>query len=198
MKTIWSATLVLLTASTVAFAQANPPPPIEAPAGPPPPEKRDEPVPRGPRGGGGPGPGPGMRPGGPGGPGMEGPGGGGGPLGRNERFEQLRNYLGVIDAFSRQSRDASQAGIAAVIAAGDILKPRGTDVAIDYFSKLLPEVKNPAVRRAVRIQLADLYKAAGKQDQALEQLRELMIAEPTESDLKALENTPPPPRGPNP
>jgi hypothetical protein len=118
----------------------------------------------------------------------------GGPGGRNERFEQMRNYLGVIDAFSRQSRDASQAGIAAVIAAADILKPRGSDAGIEYFNKLLPQVKNPAVQRAVRVQLAELYKASGKQDQALEQLRELIVAEPTQSDLKALEAPPPPPR----
>ena len=192
------ATLFLLTSSSLALAQATVPP-IEAPGGPPPgdrPGRRDDggppPGPPDRRGPGGQGGGGGaLRPGGPG----DGPGPG--AMARNERFEQMRNYLGVVGAFSQQSRDASQAGIAAVIAAGDILKPRGADAGIEYFTKLLPEVKNPAVRRAVRVQLADLYKAAGKQDQALEQLRELIVAEPTESDLKALENMPPPPR-PNP
>ena len=187
MKTI-CAMFVLLAISGIAFAQNSPPPRADAPGGGgTPPAKRDDAGPPGPRGGLG---GPGMRPGG---PGMDRPG----PLARNEQFEQLRNYLAVIDAFSRQSRDASQAGIAAVIAAADILKPRGTDAGIEYFSKMLPQVKNPAVQRAVRVQLAELYKSAGKQDQALEQLRELIVAEPTTGDLKALENTPPPPR-PNP
>ena len=190
-------TTLLLMAMSVSLALAqNPPPPAEGHGDRP--GRREE---GGPPGGGPPPRGPAQAPGrggpgmGMGGPGMEGPGGMGG--GRNERFEQLRNYLGVIDAFSRQSRDASQAGIAAVISAADILKPRGTDAAIEYFSKLLPEVKNPAVQRAVRVQLAELYKAAGKQDEALEQLRALIVAEPTTGDLKALENVPPPPR-PNP
>jgi hypothetical protein len=201
MKSV-HAMLVLLTMSTVALAQTTPtPPPAEAPGGGrgggpggggPPPGRRDDGGGPGPRGGGG-----AMRP--PGGPGMGGPGAMGGPglEGRNERIEQMRNYLAVMDAFSRQSRDASQAGIAAVIAAADILKPRGTDAGIEYFTKMLPQVKNPAVQRAVRVQLAELYKAAGKQDQALEQLRELIVAEPSTADLKALENPPPPPR-PNP
>ena len=48
-------------------------------------------------------------------------------MARNERFEQMRNYLGVVGAFSQQSRDASQAGIAAVIAAGDILIEPGSE-----------------------------------------------------------------------
>jgi hypothetical protein len=97
---------------------------------------------------------------------------------RNERFEHLRNYLGVVEAFSRLSRDPNQAGIAAVLGAADILRPRGTDAGIEYFTKLLPEVKSPAVQRAVRLQLVDLYKAAGKQDDALAQLREVMKGAP--------------------
>ena len=106
-----------------------------------------------------------------GGPGMGGPGGGDR---RMDQIDTLRGYFGVVEAFTRLSRDPTQAGIAAVISAGDILKPRGTDAGIDYFNKLLPETKNPAVQRAIRVQLAELYKQAGKQDEALKQLRELI------------------------
>jgi len=79
----------------------------------------------------------------------------------------------------------------AVVAANDILRPRGADVAIEYFTKLLPEVKTPAVQRAIRITLVDLYKTAGKQDLALEQLKQLMTA-----DTSGEPSLPPPPPGP--
>ena len=98
-----------------------------------------------------------------------------------QRFEPMRGYLDTVDRYSRMAHNPNHAGIAAVVAAvvaaGDILKPRGTDAAIDYFTKLLPEVKSPAVQRAVRLQLVDLYKQAGKQDEALEQLKLLMTAD---------------------
>ena len=103
-----------------------------------------------------------------------------GPVRHAARLLRRRRSLRAL------SRDPTQAGIAAVIGAGEILKPRGTDAAIEYFTKLLPEAKNPAVQRAIRVQLAELYKQAGKQDEALEQLRELIVT--TTGD-----ETPPPP-----
>jgi hypothetical protein len=93
-----------------------------------------------------------------------------------QQLERMRGYLDLVDRFSRLSRDPSSAGVAAVISASDILKPRGADAAIEYFNKTLPNVKDPAVQRAIRIQLIDLYKAAGQQDKALEQLTQLMTA----------------------
>jgi hypothetical protein len=111
---------------------------------------------------------------------------------RNERIEHLRNYLGVIEAYSRLSRDANQAGIAAVVTAADMLRPRGADAGIEYFTKLLPEVKSPAVQRAIRLQLVDLYKATGKSEEALTQLREVMKGAPE------TEPTTPPGRPPQP
>jgi hypothetical protein len=104
-----------------------------------------------------------------------GPGGAGDP--RMQRFDLMRGYLDAVDRYARMAHNPNHAGIAAVVAAADILKPRGADPAIEYFTKLLPEVKSPAVQRAVRLQLVELYKQAGKQDEALEQLKLLMTAE---------------------
>lgn len=114
----------------------------------------------------------------------------GGPERRLQQFETLRGYLDIVDRFGRMTRDPAMSGIAAVVSANDILRPRGTQVAIEYFTKLLPEVKNPAVSRAIRVQLVDLYKAAGQQDQALEQLRTIITAD-TSNEPAA----PPPPPG---
>ena len=139
---------------------------------------------------GGKGPPPGERrergPGGPGGP--DGPGGPGGPGGSDpfrdmpmRQFDMMRGYIDLVDRFSRLSRDPSTAGVAAVISAADLLKPRGADAAIEYFNKMLPEVKNEAVQRAIRIQLVELYKNAGQQDKALEQLDVLIKGAPADS-----------------
>ena len=94
------------------------------------------------------------------------------------QFEMLRGYLEIVDRYARLAHDPSTSGIAAVVAANDLLRPKGADAGIEYFNKLLPEVKSPAVQRAIRLQLAELYKISGKADQALEQLKMLMIAEP--------------------
>jgi len=95
-----------------------------------------------------------------------------------EQVERMRNWLDVVDRYVRMARNPVDAAIAAVITANDLLRPRGADVAIDYFTKLLPEVKNDAVQRAIRLQLIELYKAAGQQDKALEQLQSLITSVP--------------------
>jgi thioredoxin-like negative regulator of GroEL len=91
-----------------------------------------------------------------------------------EQIERMRNWLEVVDRYIRLARSPVDSGVAAVITANDLLRPRGTEAAIDYFSKMLPEVKNEAVQRAIRLQLIELYKASGQQEKALEQIRVLM------------------------
>ena len=158
-------------------------------------ERRDGPGPgapgpegRGPRGPGGPGGGPGgpggpdgMRPG-PGRPGMPPPP----PVSeRMKQVEMLRGYLELVDRYTHLSSNSTNSGIAAVLTASDLLKARGAEVAIDYFTKLLPDVKDPAVQRAIRIQLCDLYTNSKQSDKALEQLRALMLAEPASAPAPA-------------
>ncbi len=179
MKSLFTIVLSLLFSGAVAYAQPGP----GGDGGPDqggPPNRQDRPQ-RGPGGGGG---GPGMMPG-MGGPGRGGPDGGrggpdggpggGGPMGGPMRqFEMMRSYLDVVDHYTKVSSDPTSAGIAAVIAAADVLKPRGPEAAIDYFTKILPEVKDQSIARAIRAQLADLYKQSGQQDKALEQLHSLI------------------------
>jgi predicted negative regulator of RcsB-dependent stress response len=98
--------------------------------------------------------------------------------------EMLRGYLELVDRYSQMAQDPTKAGVAAVVTAGDILKAKGNDAAIEYFTKLLPDVKDPSIQRAIRIQLADLYKASGQADKALEQLKELMTAGPSTAPAK--------------
>jgi tetratricopeptide (TPR) repeat protein len=74
--------------------------------------------------------------------------------------------------------DPAAAGIAAVNAAADIFKAQSPDAAISYFNDVLNQTRNPAVARAIRFQLADLYKQTNRPDQALEQLKELIASIP--------------------
>jgi hypothetical protein len=184
--------LLALMVISYAFAQEEPVPGGGEPGGAPAGDRRDGP------GGGdhrdgppmrrGNGPGMGMGMGrGPGGPGM-GPGGPGGPpppppppvSDRIRHVEMLRGYLDLVEQYAQMANNPTNSGVAAVITAGDILKAKGPDSAIEYFTKLLPDVKDASVQRAIRIQLADLYKASGQSDKALEQLRTLMTgAAPT-------------------
>ena len=92
----------------------------------------------------------------------------------------LKGWIDVVDSYTRLAKDPIAAGVAAVVSANDLLKQKGPDAAIEYFSKLLSEVKNESVQRAIRLQLVELYGKAGQPDQALEQLRVLMIQAPGE------------------
>lgn len=187
MKPLYAVVAALII-SGMAFAQQEPPPAQEHPGGKPPPREG-----RGPGGPGGPGGpegrrGPGMSPGG---SGMGGPGMGGENDPRMRQFEMLRGYLDAVDRYAKLSRDSVTSGIAAVVATADILRPRGTSGAIEHFNKVLPEVKNEAVQRAIRLQLVDLYKAAGQQDKALEELQKMMTAPP--AGAEPIPPGPPPP-----
>jgi hypothetical protein len=100
------------------------------------------------------------------------------PSPQAQQVDAMRNYLDVFDRYSRLSRDPTSAGVAAVVSAGEVLRARGADTAIMYFTKVLPQVKNDAVQRAIRLQLIELYKMSGQQEKALEQLQELMVSAP--------------------
>jgi hypothetical protein len=134
-------------------------------------------------------------------PGM--PGGPGGPEFEAElvprfreetmRFDLMRGYIDLVDRIARLSRDPTTAGVAAVISAADILKARGADAGIEYFTKMLETAKSDAVKRAIRIQLIELYKQSGQQDKAMEQLTELINAAPAGPAPGEAQPTPPPP-----
>lgn len=90
-------------------------------------------------------------------------------------IDVMEKYLYVVDHLTRMSENATAVGVAAALQANELLKSRPQE-AIDYFNKLLPDVKNEAVKRAIRLELADLYKNNNQKDKALDQLRELMAA----------------------
>ena len=77
----------------------------------------------------------------------------------------MRGYLEVIDRFSTIAQDPASSGIAAVHRAGEIFRSRVPEEAINFYTKLLPETKNEAVQRAIRIQprrAVQEHQSAGK------------------------------------
>jgi hypothetical protein len=186
---------VILSVLSLALIAAMAPRSLMAQDSPPPPrqdgedggghDRRPPPPPRGEGHGDRDDDGDGRRPPPPDGRGPGGPGGGprgGGPSMGNVRVPPelaiMQGYLSLVDQFQKLAKDPAAAGVAAVLAANDMLKGRGADAGIEYFTKLLPDVKNEAVQRAIRIQLIDLYKKANQPDKALEQMRILMTAAP--------------------
>jgi hypothetical protein len=108
------------------------------------------------------------------------------------QVDMMRNWLDLIDRYARMSRDPVASGIAAVVGANDILRAKPPEQAIDYFYKMLAQVKNEAVQRCIRIQLVELYTKTNQHDLALEQLRILMTSVPEGATMPP----PPPDRGP--
>ena len=94
------------------------------------------------------------------------------------QLRMVHGYLGLVGQFNDLAQDPAASGIAAVLGANEILKPRGADAVIEYFTKLLPEVKNEAVQRAIRIQLVEAYKNSNQHDKALGELQTLITATP--------------------
>jgi len=112
-------------------------------------------------------------------------------------IEAMRGYLEVIDRFSAIAQDPASSGIAAVLSAGEIFRNRSPEEAINFYTKLLPDTKNEAVQRAIRIQLAELYKNTNQQDKALEQLRTLITSAPAEPPMPRVPFPPPTTGTPN-
>lgn len=188
LKTVIPAVAVagVLAMSTMARAQTAPPP---APANPPGDRKMDGPGADhgdhadGPRDGDrGPGDhGPGDR-----GPDDRGPGNdrrpprpdqADGKQGIPPEMARFQGYLTMVTQYGKLASDPEASGVAAVVSAADVLRKGGPQEAINFFVKILPDVKQDAVRRAIRLQLVDLYKAANQPDKALEQLSNLITAD---------------------
>lgn len=93
-------------------------------------------------------------------------------------FDNQRAYLDLVDRFTRLSHDPETAGVAAVITANELMRPKGADAAIAYFTKILPDVKSEAVKRAIRLHLIDLYRTSGQVDKALAEIEQLIKAAP--------------------
>ncbi len=103
--------------------------------------------------------------GGPGGPGgMGGPGGG-----RRDPLGALSEYIQLVDRYTTLASNPSAAGVSAVVSLTELMKAKGPEATIAKLNEVLPQAKDPAIQRAIRLQLIDLYKASRQDDKAIEQ-----------------------------
>lgn len=93
---------------------------------------------------------------------------------------QVRGILDLVDRMSVVAKDRSQSGVAAVLRAREVGKALPQDEAVKYYADMLPDVKDEAVRRAIRFELVELYLRDPKPDRAkaMEQLRLVMTEAP--------------------
>lgn len=109
------------------------------------------------------------------GQGQRGPGGG---MPRPNPLDAQRVYLDVVERFGKLANDPEASAVAAVISANELMRPKGDDATIAYFETLLTQAKNPAVKRAIRLHLIDLYRKTQKSDKALAQVEQLIKEAP--------------------
>lgn len=116
------------------------------------------------------------------GPGMmDGPmmGGDGGGFMLPPQMRMFQGYMMMVEQSARMSRDPSTSGVAAVVMAGDMLRKKGPEAAIDYYMKVLPDVKDPTIERSIRFQLVELYKRTNQEDKALNELTRMITGKAT-------------------
>ena len=109
-----------------------------------------------------------------GGPGPDGrggrrPGSDGGPMGQ---LHNLRELMGLIDDIHKVASSPSASAVLAVMSTNEQF--HDPHASITFLEKMLPEAKDDTVARAIRIQLADLYKRTDQHDKAAEQLEKLI------------------------
>ena len=98
------------------------------------------------------------------------------------QVEVMRSWMDTVDRFVRLSQDPVASGVAGVITAVDLLRPQGPEATLDYLNKLMSETQNATVRRAIRLEMIEMYKATGQRDKALDVLHELIVTVPGEGE----------------
>lgn len=109
--------------------------------------------------------------------------------------DQMEKFLFVVDHLTRTSDNATSSAVAAALQVNEVLKDKPQD-AIDYFNRVLPDVKNDSVRRVIRLQLAELYRRTNQPEKSLDQLRELMVLAPAGTPAHAAHAAPARPSAP--
>jgi hypothetical protein len=95
-----------------------------------------------------------------------------------KNFQATSDYIWYIAHYSEVAKDPEAMGVAAVGQAHDMLKSQGANAEIDFFMKMIYQTKSHAVERAIRVQLAQIYKDNGRPEKAMEQLQTLMTEAP--------------------
>ncbi len=100
-----------------------------------------------------------------------------------EHFVEIELYselMGLVFDMTEIAENPTASGVAAVFAIEDHVE--SPEQAIEFLESVLEDVENPAIERAVRLQLSDMYSVEGNSQAALDQLRELITSEDVYDD----------------
>jgi predicted negative regulator of RcsB-dependent stress response len=86
-------------------------------------------------------------------------------------IEVYKGYLEVLDRVAGVAKDPQSSKVVAVFTANEVLKSKTPEESAQYYESLLSQTSDEVVQRAIRMQLANLYKDAKQTDKALEELR---------------------------
>ncbi len=94
-------------------------------------------------------------------------------------LDMMQRYLTLMQSVTKLAEDPTAAALAATFASKELIVGEGGEAkAIEFYEKILPEAKNEAVQRAIRMMLADLYARTGQKTKAMEQFRILIVTAP--------------------
>jgi hypothetical protein len=86
----------------------------------------------------------------------------------------MKQYIDLVDKYTALAKDPTASGVSAVVTLTELTRSKGADAQIEKLTKLLGEVKDTTVQRAIRLQLIDVYKTANMPDKAIEQAEALI------------------------
>jgi len=89
-----------------------------------------------------------------------------------QQIEMMSRMIGLVHELSKIAESPSASGVFAVFSLDDRIKEPADQA--KFLERVLPEVKDPAVQRAIRSKLADDYKKAGQNDKSLAEIERLI------------------------
>lgn len=90
----------------------------------------------------------------------------------NVQIETFTGLIELINEYKEVADDPTSAGIAALFSIED--HAGSVDKAISGLEDILPDVKDPALRRAIRLKLVEFYGQKGENQKALAQIKLLI------------------------
>jgi predicted negative regulator of RcsB-dependent stress response len=91
--------------------------------------------------------------------------------------EMMQTFVDTIQKLSDLAKDPVASGVAAAMDAKDQLAKVSPSSASSFLEETLRDAKQPAIRRAIRMQLIDIYKNTGNVEDAKKHLKAIMLME---------------------
>ncbi|WP_428389789.1 hypothetical protein [Mucisphaera sp.] len=92
-----------------------------------------------------------------------------------EEIELFSRLLGLVHEVADIAEDEGVAGVAAVMGVEDYIEEPRERIA--FFERVMPETDHPTIRRAIRLELSELYGETGQREKGLAMLEALITTQ---------------------